>query len=371
MTDLVKTVLDRFQRPLAPVVAALSTALLRRAFDFDAVSASELMADRHAPLTHRDLSRMPSRAIQRRIHERTCARAGSIAALVVCGPLLGACAASRSGAAEQQAPAAGAPIVVREGFTAPEAVRYDPEQDLYFVANWGTGPSNGRDNNGFISRVRPDGTIDSLRFIAGGTSGVTLHAPRGMAIVGDTLWVADADAVRGFHRRSGAPLTAVDFSGVNPGFLNDVAAGPDGAVYVTDTGRNTIHAVRGGPTLALGDTALGSPNGITWDAANVRFLVVPFGGAHDIRAWKVGSKTLESVGTSTGARYDCVEVLAGGRVLVASQADTSLHLFTGGQGRVLLRTGGPPADIGVDTRRNRVAVPIVALNRVELWALPE
>jgi hypothetical protein len=37
---------------------------------------------------------------------------------------------------------------------------------------------------------------------------VTLHAPRGMSIVGDTLWVADADAVRGFDRRSGAPLAA-------------------------------------------------------------------------------------------------------------------------------------------------------------------
>jgi hypothetical protein len=24
----------------------------------------------------------------------------------------------------------------------------------------------------------------------------------------------------------------------------------------------------------------------------------------------------------------------------------------------------------VDTRRNRVAVPIIALNRVEIWALP-
>ena len=49
-------------------------------------------------------------------------------------------------------------------------------------------------------------------------------------------FMPDADAVRGFHRRSGAPLAAVDFSGVNPGFLNDVAAGPDGAVHVTDTG---------------------------------------------------------------------------------------------------------------------------------------
>ena len=297
-------------------------------------------------------------------------RAIRLAALTLVPPVLGACATTPGGTGGARPSGGGGPVAVREGFVAPEAVRYDPEQDLYFVSNWGTGPAGARDNNGFISRMRPDGTVDSLRFIAGGAGGVTLHAPRGMTIVGDTLWVADADAVRGFHRRSGAPLAAVDFSGVNPGFLNDVAAGADGAIYVTDTGRNTIHAVRGGPTLALGDSALGSPNGITWDAANGRFLVVPFGGARDIRAWRPGSRTLESVGTSTGARYDGVEVLAGGRILVASQADTSLHLFTGGQGRVLLRTGGPPADIGVDTRRNRVAVPIVALNRVEIWELP-
>jgi hypothetical protein len=286
-------------------------------------------------------------------------------------PLLAACAAGTRGPADSATAAgAGRLLAVREGFVAPEAVRYDPDQDVYFVASWGRGSPGARDDNGFISRMRPDGTVEALRFIAGGAGGVTLHAPRCMTIVGDTLWVADADAVRGFHRRSGAPLATVDFTRVNPGFLNDIAAGPDGAVYVTDTGRNTIHAVRGGPTLALADTALGAPNGITWDAANGRFLVVPFGGAHDMRAWRPGSTALASVGTSTGARYDGVEVLADGRVLVASQADTSLHLFAGGRGRRLLRTGGPPADIGVDTRRQRVAVPIVALDRVEIWALP-
>jgi hypothetical protein len=63
-------------------------------------------------------------------------------------------------------------------------------------------------------------------------------------------------------------------------------------------------------------------------------------------------------------------VLSGGRLLVASQADTSLHLFEGASGRPIIRVGGPPADIGVDTRRNRVAVPIVALHRVEIWQLP-
>ncbi len=256
------------------------------------------------------------------------------------------------------------------GFIQPEAVRYDPDQDVYFVNSWGNGDPGAKDNNGFISRMTPDGTVERLRFIAGGAGGATLHAPRGMTIVGDTLWVVDADAVRAFNRRTGAPLATVDFSAFKLGFLNDIAAGPDG-LYITDTGTNRIYRIAGGRvSLALEDPALGGPNGITWDANNRRFIVVPYGGESAIKAWAAGSKALSEIGRSGGAMFDGVEVLPGDRVLVASQKDSSLHLFTGGTGRPIIRTGGAPADIAVDTKRNRVAVPFVDRNLVEIWQLP-
>jgi hypothetical protein len=305
---------------------------------------------------------------------RTSRRVAAL--LASCVVLLPACATSPGISSASSTPSASAavgvvPIAVREGFVAPEAVRYDADQDVYFVANWGGDGNPGKaDNDGFISRMRPDGTVENMRFIAGGTSGVTLHSPRGMTIVGDTLWAADFDAVRGFDRRTGAVLATVDFSSLDRGFLNDLAADADGAVYVTDTGKNKVYRVRGGPTLVLNDSLLGAPNGITWDAANKRFLILPFGGGHTIHGWTPGTTTMVDVGTSPGAKFDGIEVLSGGRLLVSSQADTSLHLFEGGSGRPIIHVGGPPADIGVDTRRNRVAVPIVAMNRVEIWALP-
>lgn len=262
------------------------------------------------------------------------------------------------------------PIVIVSGFNQPEAVRYDPDQDIYFVGNWGDGKSDAKDNNGYISKVNPDGTMALRQFIAGGTNGVTLHAPRGMYIVGDTLWVADADAVRAFNRKTGAPLATADFSAYKLGFLNDVAAGPDG-VYVTDTGTQTIYKIAGGKvTVALHDDKLGGPNGITWDAANKRFIVVPFGGDKVIRAWTPGSKTLTEVGSSSSDKFDGVEVLPGGRILASSQGDSSLHLFTGANGRAIIKTGGAPADIAVDTKRNHVAVPFVARSVVEIWQIP-
>lgn len=262
------------------------------------------------------------------------------------------------------------PIVIVSGFNQPEAVRYDPDQDIYFVGNWGDGKADAKDNNGYISRVNPDGTMAVRQFIVGGQKGVTLSAPRGMYIVGDTLWVADADAVRGFNRKTGAPLATADFSAYKLGFLNDVAAGPDG-VYVTDTGTQTIYRIAGGKvTVALHDDGLNGPNGITWDAANKRFIVVPFGGDKVIRAWTPGSKTLTEVGKSSSNEFDGVEVLPGGRILASSQGDSTLHLFTGANGRPIIKTGGAPADIAVDTKRNHVAVPFVARSVVEIWQIP-
>src|SRR2546423_9535574 len=245
--------------------------------------------------------------------------AGIVAAAILAACTKSDSADARSDSAVGAQPDSARPIATVGGFAQPEAVRYDPDQDVYFVTNWGPGEANALDNNGFISRVTPDGKIDQPRFIAGSKGGVVLHAPRGMFITGDTLWVADEDAVRGFNRHTGAALVTANFSAYKLGFLNDVAAGP-GAEYVTDTGTNTIYRIANGRvTVVLQDNALGGPNGITWDAANHRFIVVPYGGDSVIRAWTPGNKTLSVLGKSTSNKFDGVEVLSGGRVLVSSQ----------------------------------------------------
>jgi glucose/arabinose dehydrogenase len=279
----------------------------------------------------------------------------------------GAGAAAGAGPAAE---AAASLVTTVDGFSGPESVRYDPDQDVYFVGNF-NGRGGDRDDNGFISRLSPDGTVENLRFIDGASEAVTLHAPRGMTIVGDTLWVCDVDAVRGFDRRTGEEVGAVDFSAEDVGFLNDIAADADGTLYVTDTGRNRIYRIADRtPELALEDDALGSPNGITYDDAAGRFIVVPYGGANQIFAWRPGNDALETIGQSDGARFDGVE-RSDGRIIVASQADSALHLFADGAGRAIANTAGAPADIALDTRRRRVAVPFIALNQVEIWQLPD
>jgi sugar lactone lactonase YvrE len=259
-------------------------------------------------------------------------------------------------------------VAVVAGLDGPEAVRYDPDQDVYFVANWAGGGSE-RDADGFISRVSPEGEVERLRFMTG-TADAPLHAPRGMFITADTLWAADVDGVHGFDRRSGAHLAFVSFARFEPGFLNDVAAAPDGTLYITDTGRSRVYRLRGrDATLALEDSLLGPPNGVVWDAAGERFVFAPWGGEQVFRGWRPGEAELVPVAHSEGGNFDGIEPWAGGW-LVASQRDSTVYLLENGVGRALIRTPGTGADIGIDTRRGRVAVPYVALDRVDIWELP-
>ena len=272
------------------------------------------------------------------------------------------------------------------GFRTPESVRYDPDLDVFFVSNINGNPSVA-DNNGFISVVRADSTSSVSVLVRGGEARVTLNAPKGMAIVGDTLWVTDIDVLRGFNKRTGRRVAQIELRGFGASFLNDVTVDGDGALYVTDTGirfdeRGAMSPSRTGRVyqivstprrrravteLARGDT-LAHPNGITWDPRDGKLIVVPFGG-RELQAWRPGDTAPTVIGTGPG-EYDGVEVLSDGRILVSSWADSAVHVL---QDRTLTRfvTGvSAPADFGIDTKRGVLALPRFTEGIVQFWKIP-
>ena len=303
--------------------------------------------------------------------------------LVACGGGEGETdTAAAAGGVEETAARAAERRVAIEGFRTPESVRYDSEQDAYFVSNIEGNPSQ-KDGNGYIARID---AADSARavttVIQGGRSGVTLNAPKGMAIVGDTLWVADIDVLRGFHRTTGAPVATIQFP--RPvHFLNDVAAGPDGALYVTDTGiqfdasggmsrpsKGRIFRVEGRrATVASSDTAFDAPNGIAWDEGRQAFVVGSFNG-RSLFSWAPDSGAPRAIASGPG-QYDGVEVVDR-RVIVSSWADSSILVLEEGADSLTRIVAGvaSPADIGVDSRRALLLVPIFGGNRVEIWTIP-
>ena len=268
------------------------------------------------------------------------------------------------------------------GFKTPESVRYDSAGDVFYVSNINGSPL-GKDNNGFISRMKPDGTIDSLQLIAGGRDGVTLNAPKGLALIGDTLWVADIDAVRAFNVKTGAVVATVDLSSLKALFLNDICVGGDGALYVTDTGLKpkgeSMDHVAGGDkifridathhaTVALASDSLHWPNGITWDASGKRFIIVPYDKVPQILAWRPGAPQPVIIGYGSG-QFDGVEILADRRLIVTSWADSTVSIRDGNV-RQAIKDLPSPADIGIDTRRMHIAVPLLTKDRVEILTIP-
>jgi sugar lactone lactonase YvrE len=204
-----------------------------------------------------------------------------------------------------------------------------------------------------------------------------------MAIHGDTLWIADIDKLRGFDRRSGSPLATIDLSTHDAVLLNDVAVGPDGSLYITDSGiimsaKGVLHPGgdkifvvgpgRAVSVLASGEQ-LGRPNGISWDATGNRWVIVSFDPFHSEVYTLTGGDTTRTVIASGNGKFDGIEALADGRLLVTSWNDSSLHVFGKGTDARVIRNLSWPADIGVDTKRNRIAIPQVMINRVEFWEL--
>lgn len=300
-------------------------------------------------------------------------------AAAVCA-LAGAAACRSSQAAE---PAQAHRLHTIQGFGFPESVRYDPDQDVYFVSNM-AGPGSLKDGNGYIARVDAANLDRAEVFIQGGQKGVALDAPKGMALHGDTLWVTDIDVLRRFHRRTGAPLATIDLRPRRAVLLNDVAVGPDGSLHLTDTGiamtdkgviyqgGDRIFAIGPGRTVSVvaQGAALGRPNGITWDPDGRRWIVVSFDPfASEVYAMRPGETTRTVLARGLG-KFDGVERLADGRLLVTCWADSSLHVIDGAGTERIIHDLWQRADLGVDTRRRRVAIPLALQGRVEIWSIP-
>lgn len=286
---------------------------------------------------------------------------------------LGLSACTRDAAQDAAAGAAGAITVADAGFQTPESVLHDPAADVYLVSNINGSPLE-KDDNGFISRVAPTGEVVALRWIDGQAENVTLNAPKGMAIRGDTLFVADIDAVRAFHRETGEPLGSRAIEGAT--FVNDLAVGPDGTVYATDSGltagdqgfapSGTDAVYRFGPAdpapVARGPE-LNRPNGIAVDDRGV--LVAPFGGSEIYRIGPSGVRT--AVATLPAGSLDGVVRRGDGTVLVSSWDAQAVYLVdASGTARVAVDSVEAPADIGYDARRDRVLIPLFTLNRIEI-----
>jgi DNA-binding beta-propeller fold protein YncE len=147
----------------------------------------------------------------------------------------------------------------------------DPIEKSYFISSV-NGEAETADNNGFITKLNPNGKLLNLKFIQGGKDDVTLHAPKGMALVEHVLYVADLDTLRGFDTTTGKPVMALIIrspaasrSESVPTSLNDVTFDGKGLLYCSDQKANTIYRVDLATqtvSVLITDRSLAGPSGL-------------------------------------------------------------------------------------------------------------
>jgi sugar lactone lactonase YvrE len=279
-------------------------------------------------------------------------------------------------AADKAAPG---PIVIKDiGLQTPESIQYEPGSDVYLVSNINGSPLD-KDDNGFISKLSPDGKVLALKFIDGAAADVELNAPKGIGITNGKLFIADIDVIRTFDLATGKPLAQIKVP--NASFLNDVSVAPDGTVYVSDTGlkagkeglepnkKDAIYKVSSDgklSTLIKGEQ-LGAPNGLFADAQGV--WVATWQGKL-YRVTNDGKQ--ETAITVPGAQLDGLLKTADGQVIVTSWEKSMVYLGTAdGQFSPLLADLKAPADIGFDTQRNQLLVPQFMDNAIQIQKLPQ
>ncbi len=270
-----------------------------------------------------------------------------------------------------------APVVRVTGFATPEGVLYDHASDRYLVSNINGKPLD-RDNNGFIAVVSPEGAMVAAKWIAGGAGGVTLHAPKGMAIDQGVLYVADIDVLRTFDLKTGAPKGDIALTGAS--FANDVAADTTNhKIYVSDsgmaagkdgfdgTGSDGVWVVTGtSAKVFFANKDLGRPNGL-W--VQGKDLYVNFFGSADVAKLDAKKGKLE-VTTAPAGGGDGLYVAADGTVWTSSWAASAVFKGKlGGAFTPAVQNVAAPADFAVDTKRNRLVVPRFTDNALEIFEM--
>ncbi|QND67722.1 ATP/GTP-binding protein [Mesorhizobium loti] len=153
------------------------------------------------------------------------------------------------------------------GLEQPESALFDAANSRIIVSNIVGNPGEA-DGNGYLSVLSVDGKTVTQHWTDG------MDAPKGMAIAGGKLYVADITKVRVVDLASGKLVASIAVP--NAVFLNDMTSDQSGKVYVTDMLADAIYRIDGDrPDLFVKDPMLASPNGVFADGN--RLIVASWG----------------------------------------------------------------------------------------------
>ncbi len=224
----------------------------------------------------------------------------------------------------------------------PESVLPDTQKGILYVSLINGGPWD-KDGKGEIAQLDLNGKIINANWASG------LNAPKGMALVGNRLYVADVTDVVIINTANGKAISKIPVEGGE--MLNDVTADSQGTVYVSDSKNGTVHKIQNGKA-SLFLSNLNGVNGLKATSDGLYVLTKELS-----RADRNGQLTKIAELEQGG---DGLEPMGDGSFIASSWVGTIYHVQKDGTTTLLLDTREQKkntADIGYDPAKKIVYVP--------------
>ena len=279
------------------------------------------------------------------------------------------------------------PEVLIEGLDRPESAVFDPVSGTIFVTNLAhnileTDPLNPPEGRvGFVSRHYLEGDLHTERFAE------SFVSPKGIAIAKGVLYVADPKEVVAIDIESASRVASYTIEDV--GLFNDVAPGPDGKIYATDTANPGLYDIDPyapaveAVSVIVRDERFEFPNGVTVVGqtayvATTGLLPSEAGPGTPGRLFAVRLDTAEVREVEgVSGKWDGVVVLPDGTLVVNDFMDGTVHSVdatTGEKTKLLdspIAFQMPPAGIAdMNVNGSTLLLPSMFTNELWIYAAP-
>lgn len=240
-----------------------------------------------------------------------------------------------------------------QSLTAIEGVEYDPTNQIFLVGN-------GNNVVRMHSDAVPQGTLGAAK------------SNYGMEVMNGVLFSIVGTAIRGYDVTTGAQVMTHTLSGAS--FLNGMASNGTDKLWVSDFSAKKIYELNvadlAAPTssIVVANTT-STPNGLTYDAANNRLVMVSWGANASIKAIDLGTYTLSVITTTNLGNCDGVDHDSYGNYYVSSWSPNAITKFSNDftTTSTVTVTGGvsSAADICYAEEIDTLAIPCTGNNVVK------
>lgn len=238
----------------------------------------------------------------------------------------------------------------------PESVLPDFKNKVLYVSN-----INGKDawgkNRGSIGKIGLDGKIILVEWVGG------LHAPKGMGLYRNNLYVADLTEVVVIDTAKSEVIKRITVP--NAEGLNDITIDPKGIVYVSDSKTKRVYRIKGNDANPHVE-GLQGPNGILWLKENL--YILDKGGLYKVEYDRKLTRLADGMEGGT----DGLVAVYDKEFIVSCWAGVIYYVFADGTKEVLLDTRREKinaADISYDPATRILYVPTFWKNRVVAYQL--